>query len=131
MRNSAYSPRPEWRGASRRGRKDGVRDMDRLGEADLRELLWVAGGLGALEDVAEFRAAVLALLRRLVPCDSASYNEVSPGSPQAVVAAVDPDDALFDGALEMFASFVHQNPLVTAAATTRTAQVRKFSDFIS
>lgn len=105
--------------------------MDRLGETDLKDLLLVAGELGAVDDVGAFRAAVLGQLRRLVPCDSASYNEVSPHSPQAVVAAVDPHETIFDGATELFATFIHQNPLVGAAVRSGTDEVRKFSDFIT
>ncbi len=105
--------------------------MERLGARDLAAVLTVAGELGAADDVAAFRAGVLMALRRLVPCDIASYNEVSPLAHEAVVAAVDPSDSVFDGADEIFAAHAHQNPLVVDAQGARGARVRKFSDFLT
>jgi DNA-binding CsgD family transcriptional regulator len=105
--------------------------VDRLGETDLRDLLAVASALGAVKDVGQFRAEVLSQLRRLVPCDSASYNEISPHAPQAVVAAIEPQRSWWDGAEEAFSAFIHQNPLVGAAVHSGTTEVRKFSDLIT
>ncbi len=105
--------------------------MERLGERDLKALLSVAGELGAVGGVTAYRAEVLAQLRRLVPCDSASYNEVSPRAQEASVAAIDPPDAIFPGGVEVFAAHLHQNPLVVAAEHLGPREVRKFSDFLT
>ena len=105
--------------------------MERLGARDLAAVLTVAGELGTVDDVAGFRVGVLTHLRRLVRCDIASYNEVSPLTHEALVAAVDPPDAVFDGADEIFAAHAHQNPLVVDAQRARTARVTKFSDFLT
>ncbi len=67
--------------------------MEHLGASDLGAVIAVARELGEIEDVDRFRAGVLPLLHRLVACDSASFNEVSPSTKEAVVATADPLDS--------------------------------------
>jgi DNA-binding CsgD family transcriptional regulator len=105
--------------------------MERLSATDLNRVLDVARNLGAMAEVGGLRAGVLGQLRRLVSCDTLSYNELAPAAGQATVAAVDPEEILWDGAEELFGAYAHQNPLIAAAARPGDVGVRKFSDLIS
>jgi DNA-binding CsgD family transcriptional regulator len=105
--------------------------MEPLSATDLRAVLDVARELGSARDLEALHAGVLPQLRRLVPYDTASFNEIAPAAGEAVVTAVEPSDAMFDGGEEIFGAYAHQNPLVAAAERHGDAGVRKFSDFIS
>jgi DNA-binding CsgD family transcriptional regulator len=106
--------------------------MERLSATDLNSVLDVARNLGAMAEAGELRAGVLGQLRRLVSCDTLSYNELAPAAGQATVAAVDPEEILWNGAEELFGAYAHQNPLIAAAAARPgDVGVRKFSDLIS
>jgi DNA-binding CsgD family transcriptional regulator len=105
--------------------------MERLSATDLNKVLDVAYELGAMADVEELCANVLGQLRGLVACDTLSYNEIAPAAGEAVVAAVEPEEVLWDGAEEIFGAYAHQNPLVAAADGPGDAGVKKFSDLIS
>jgi hypothetical protein len=105
--------------------------MERLSARDLQTVLDVARELGAVRDLDGLHRCVLPQLRRLVAYDTAALNEIEPRAGEAVVTAVDPADALFDGAEEVFGTYAHQNPLISAAQRTGNLGVRKFSDFIS
>jgi len=102
--------------------------MERLSAKDLRTVLEVARDLGATDEADGFRASLLTQLKRLVPYDIASWNVVSPGSREAQISAVDPEDCREDGDEELLGSLLHQNPLVSA---TTPGRVLKFSDLIS
>jgi DNA-binding CsgD family transcriptional regulator len=103
----------------------------RLNETDLRSVLDVARELAAMRDLEELRAGVLPRLRRLVRCDNASFNEIAPAAREAVIAAVEPEQIIWDDAEEIFGRYAHQNPLIAAAAGSGDAGVKKFSDLIS
>jgi DNA-binding CsgD family transcriptional regulator len=105
--------------------------MERLSATDLAAVLEIARELGAIQEVDGLRASVLPRLRRLVRYDTASFNEIATHSREAVVAAVEPTDALFEGAEEICGAYAHQNPLIQAAQRPGEVGVRKFSDFIS
>jgi DNA-binding CsgD family transcriptional regulator len=105
--------------------------MESLSATDLYTVLDVARELGAMRTVDDLRAGVLPHLRRLVACDTASFNEIAPEAREAVITAVDPADILFDGAEEIFGAYAHQNPLIAAARGPGRARVAKFSDFIN
>jgi DNA-binding CsgD family transcriptional regulator len=105
--------------------------MERLSATDLNSVLEVARELGAMRDVDELRASVLGQLRRLVDCDTLSYNELAPADGEAIIAAVDPEEILWDGAEELFGAYAHQNPLIAAAGRPGDVGVRKFSDLVS
>jgi DNA-binding CsgD family transcriptional regulator len=105
--------------------------MDRLNATDLHTVLDVARELSAVQDVDGLRARVLPQLRRLVPCDLASFNEIAPRTGEAIVAAVDPAGSMFAGGEEIFGAYAHQNPLIAAAQRPGHTGVHKFSDFIS
>src|ERR1700712_5528505 len=53
--------------------------MTQLRERDLRALLDLVGEAHAAADLAEFRAVVIPSVRRVVPAEIASYNEVAAG----------------------------------------------------
>jgi DNA-binding CsgD family transcriptional regulator len=105
--------------------------MEPLSATDLHTVLDVARELGEVRDLEGLHAGVLPQLRRLVPYDTASFNEIAPSAGEAVVTVVEPTDAIFDGAEEIFGAYAHQNPLIAAAQRPGDTAVRKFSDFIS
>ena len=105
--------------------------MEPLSATDLHTVLDVARELGEVRDLDGLHAGVLPQLRRLVPYDTASFNEIAPSAGEAVVTVVEPTDAIFDGAEEIFGAYAHQNPLIAAAQRPGDTAVRKFSDFIS
>jgi len=105
--------------------------MEALSATDLHTILDVARELGAVQDLDGLHARVLPQLRRLVAYDTASFNEIAPSAGEAVVAVVDPSDAMFEGGEEIFGAYAHQNPLIAAAVGPDDVGVRKFSDFIS
>ncbi len=93
-------------------------------------------GLWELEDLPSFRAGVLTLLRELVGCELASYNEIGTDTGEVFVLA-DPAESLNVGGemFEAFAEFALQNPLAAhfaRAGETRTPRrTLRLSDFIS
>jgi DNA-binding CsgD family transcriptional regulator len=105
--------------------------MEPLSATDLHTVLDVARELGGVGDLEALHAGVLPQLRRLVPYDTASFNEIAPSAGEAVVSVVEPVDAMFEGGEEIFGIYAHQNPLVGAAQRHGDTGVRKFSDFIS
>ncbi len=70
--------------------------MQNLTASQLRRAL---GELAELTDLAEYPERTAQLLRRLIPCDVASYNAVDTRTRRATIAA-DPADSVFDGAAE-------------------------------
>jgi DNA-binding CsgD family transcriptional regulator len=105
------------------GRGKSIRD------ADVRKMLGFVSELAALERPEEFRAQVLPGLRRLVPCEIASYNEVEFAAGQ-MIAIDDPPGSLIPGAPELFVRLGHQNPLVSYYQRTRDGRPYKWSDWI-
>jgi DNA-binding CsgD family transcriptional regulator len=82
-----------------------------------------------LRELSEFRAGAVELVRGLVPCDSASYNEVKPGAGAIVVA--EPTDWLTAENTELFGRLAGQNPLISHYTRTGDGQPVRFSDFVS
>jgi DNA-binding CsgD family transcriptional regulator len=104
--------------------------MEHLNNAALRRAFDVARGLSELQELADFPAWSASALRRLIPCDIASYNAVDPATQRATVAA-DPEDSLFAASLDAFAAYIHQNPLVSHYAATGDGRALRMSDFIT
>lgn len=104
--------------------------MEQLNNAALRRALDVARGLAELQELAEFPAWSATALRRLIPCDVASYNAVDPTTQRAAVAA-DPGDSIWEGGLDALASYIHQNPLVSHYAATGDGRALRISDFMT
>ena len=103
--------------------------MESLSESRLRKVVQAVSQAVEFRELAEFRAGAIALARELVPCETASYNEIKPGSDTTVVT--DPADALTQDALEIFDRFAGENPLIAHYARTGDGQPVRFSDFIS
>ena len=104
--------------------------MEHLSNAQLRRALHATQELAELDDLAQLPECTASMLRRLIPCDIASYNAVDPISQQASVAA-DPAESVFDGGVEALAQFAHQNPLVAFYARTGDGRALRISDFMS
>jgi DNA-binding CsgD family transcriptional regulator len=102
--------------------------MEMLTAQDLHTVLDAAHELGGTDEIDEFRARLLTQVRRLVPCDIASWNVIAPNNREAQISAVDPSECLRHGDEQLLGAYAHQNPLITSAAP---GAVRKFSDFIT
>jgi len=89
-------------------------------------------GLWELDDLPSFRTGVLTLLRQLVGCELASYNEIGVDPGEMFILA-DPAESLnVSGAMfEAFAEFALQNPLAAHCARTGETRTLRLSDFIS
>ena len=96
---------------------------------DLRGVLELAHALSEPDDLPALRAVALAELDKLVASDVRSWNELWLDAGRANINAVEPADAIDEGAEEKFAAVAHQNPLV--AANLRPGMVRKFSDYLT
>lgn len=96
------------------------------------ELLWrMAGGLWDLDSLPSFRTGVLTLLRDLVGCTVASYNEIG-SEPDEVFVVADPLDHLdVQPVFAAFAEFVLQNPLAAHSMHTGDPRALRLSDFIT
>jgi DNA-binding CsgD family transcriptional regulator len=102
---------------------------EHLSTRQLRLALSAVGELGALRDVRDYPQAAAVCLRSSIPSDLAGFNVLDLRSRRAIVAA-DPADCVFDGGPEALARFIHQNPMVHAAANGETGAMR-LSDFIT
>ena len=91
-------------------------------------LLELVGDVYGFDDVEEFRSGILGPLRRAVPADWASYNEVGDGPGQAWVA-VDPPATAAD--FERFGRYAHEHPLVIAMRDSRDGRPTRISDHLS
>jgi DNA-binding CsgD family transcriptional regulator len=103
--------------------------MESLSASRLRKVLHAAAQAVEFRDLSEFRAGAIAIARELVPCESASYNEVKPGTGAIVVA--DPGEWLTQENLEVFGRLAGDNPLIAHYVNTGDGQPLRFSDFIS
>ena len=92
---------------------------------DTQMLLEVVGEAYAFPDLASFRSGVLELLGRMVPCDSAGYNEISPEETFAVTTL-----GLDASLLPIFSALAHQNPLISRYQRTGDGRPYRISDMI-
>lgn len=81
-------------------------------------------------DVAEFPAAVLGLLRDLIPCDGAGYNEVDPTIPR-IVYVTDPPDYVPEDFAERWEAHAHLHPILRHMQETGDGTAHMISDFQS
>jgi DNA-binding CsgD family transcriptional regulator len=100
-----------------------------LSSSRLRKVLEATARAVEFRELSEFRAGAIALARELVPCESASYNEIRPGAPAIVVA--DPADWLTAESLKVFGRLAGENPLIAHYMSTGDGQPLRFSDFIT
>jgi DNA-binding CsgD family transcriptional regulator len=101
--------------------------MKALSAKDLRSVLDFVGEAHGAGDLDELRAFLPTALRRVIPADYASYNEV--GNDGRVYATlVDPE--MPQEALELWRRYASQNPLVIRYARTRDGRAYRFSDVV-
>ncbi len=103
--------------------------MESLSASSLHKVMGATARAVEFAELAEFRSGVVALARELVPCESASYNELKPGVGAVVVA--DPDEWLTEDTVERFGRLAGENPLVAHYTRTGDGQPLRFSDFLS
>lgn len=103
--------------------------MNSLSASGLRKVLQATARAVEFRELSEFRAGAIALARELVPCESASYNEVRPGASAIVIA--DPDEWLTAESVETFGRLAGENPLIAHYVRTGDGQPVRLSDFIS
>lgn len=97
---------------------------------DADRLLRLAAGLGDCANPTDFQTGVLARVRELVPCDTASYNEVGLTPGRAFALTDPPEHAGVAGVTDGFAAYANQNPMVSAGATASGVCALRLSDFI-
>jgi hypothetical protein len=94
---------------------------------DVSGVLDFVGEAHGADDLNELRAFLPTALRRVIPADYASYNEV--GNDGRVYATlVNPE--LPPGAFELWGRYASQNPLVMHFASTRDGRAYRFSDVV-
>ena len=81
-----------------------------------------------LLELSEFRHELLQALRRAVPAEWVSINDIGP-DPDSIVVIADPQPPaeLF----EPFARYAYQNPLIDLYARTRNGRTMRFSDLVT
>ena len=105
--------------------------MRRLAGADVARLLGFLRASYATLDRSSFRMHVLAALRKLIPCEIVSYNEVNARSNEITWLA-EPADALdFPDSSETFNRHIPEHPLIRHYARTHDDRVLKISDFLT
>lgn len=91
-------------------------------------LLQLIGDTHSLLDLDEFRVELLGALRRAVPADWVSLNDIGPDPSDAVVISEPPPAAEL---IAPFLRYAHQNPIVAHHAATLDGRPWRFSDFVS
>jgi DNA-binding CsgD family transcriptional regulator len=91
-------------------------------------LLQLIGDNVALLEIDEFRRGLLDSIRRAVPSDWVSLNDIGP-DPATVAVIIDPPapSELF----EKFTRYAHQNPLIAHYTRTQDGRVVRWSDLVS
>ena len=79
-------------------------------------------------DLDEFHHALLAALRRAIPSDWASFNDIG-SAPGDVITLTDPP--VPEPQVAAFARLVHQNPLLRRYQRTRDGRAYRMSDLVS
>jgi DNA-binding CsgD family transcriptional regulator len=103
--------------------------VGRLRNADLLGVLDFVRSIETATGLAEFRTHVFDGLRRLVPYDVGSYNEVELAS-GAAVAIEDPRGCLLP-VYPAFREFMGQHPVIAHVERTGDGRPRKISDFLT
>jgi DNA-binding CsgD family transcriptional regulator len=101
----------------------GASEIDRYAVAD--RLLELIGDTHGSLDIDEFRWELLRAVRRAVPTDWISLNDIG-SDPDAMVVIVEPE--IESGAVETFLRYAHENPLIDHYARTHDGRVLRFSD---
>jgi DNA-binding CsgD family transcriptional regulator len=102
--------------------------VTRLSARQIRAVLDLVGVVHGARDVEEFQRELLPALRRLVPADYVSFNEVgADGTTYATF--VDPQVSAEQ--MQAWARGASQNPLIVRYANTRDGRAYRFSDVVS
>jgi DNA-binding CsgD family transcriptional regulator len=101
--------------------------MAQLSAKDLHAALDFVNETHSFDDLGSFRSGILPGLERLVPSDLVGYNEVEPGSGQALVVT-HPEPLPDTG--EALARLAHQHPLISVQMNGDNSTY-KISDFLS
>jgi DNA-binding CsgD family transcriptional regulator len=88
-------------------------------------LLELIGDTHELLAIAEFRWELLRALRRAVPADWISLNDIGP-DPATIVGIVEPQ--ITAAQRDQFAAYAHENPLIQHYVDNRDGRVLRFSD---
>ena len=97
---------------------------------DTEMLLELIGEAYAFADLAQFRSGVLEILGRMVPCDSAGYNEIGPAETFAVTNFEPEASRLHARLLPVFSTLAHENPLISRYQRTGDGRPYRISDMI-
>jgi DNA-binding CsgD family transcriptional regulator len=103
--------------------------MDKLTSTDGFRLLAALTELYSITSIEEFPIRVLSVVHRVIGCDEASYNEVELSTGH-FRAAVDPKESTESQVALLFASFVHEHPVIAHFASTGDPQAHTISDFL-
>ena len=93
-------------------------------------LLALAEDVIGLTDLDEFRTGLLEALRRAVPSEYASLNDLGPEPDDATVIGI-PEPALTPESVEAFVRHREENPIARYFARTRDGRAYRFSDLIT
>lgn len=88
------------------------------------------GNAHAFENLEAFRGGIPSLLRRFVPADSASYNEMD-DNPMGSWWTVDPHIEVTPQQEKRFAELAGENPVLDHVRRTRDGRPYRISDFLS
>lgn len=97
-------------------------------ETDQRALLDLVGELQGVLEVDQFRACLLAALKRAVPCEWISLNDLGP-EPESTVVLIEP--SFSREAHGLFARLAHENPLLVRFGQTGDGRAYRFSDVVT
>jgi DNA-binding CsgD family transcriptional regulator len=98
-----------------------------LSDKQYRSVLDLVGDAHDAQDLDDLRGLMLPALRRLVPADWSSYNEVTAGG-HAPVTIADPELPAF--AYEAWERHATTNPLLAQLVRTRDTRPYRFSDVV-
>jgi DNA-binding CsgD family transcriptional regulator len=104
--------------------------MERLAQRDYNAILEFLEGLYAPVAFGEFPSSLVENLRKLIPCDLATYNEMDPGRHISIDRA-SPADILTTKAHERWQPVMHEHPVLMHLQRTGDMGVYRISDFYS
>jgi DNA-binding CsgD family transcriptional regulator/uncharacterized protein YjiS (DUF1127 family) len=100
-----------------------------LTATQLRRAVRALAELSELEDIAQYPQSSARLVRRLIPCEIASFTLVDPG--RTATAAADPVEGLSQDDGAVFARYAPQHPLISHFASTQDPAALRISDFMT
>lgn len=104
--------------------------MARLTQRDLASLQQCTLDIHTLRDSAAFPSRVLAALQRVVPVEYASYMEINLRTARGT-PVLEPAVDLWPESDRIFASYIHEHPLITYHRRTHGGRAVKVSDFLT